>query len=244
MRSSTSPQIFKRGAEKHVERVIDRAFARILDRHDAEIGDAAFDFVKHLVDRRQRQRAHRGAEVLEHGGLGERALRTEECDLERFLLREAGGHDFAEQARDFLIAQRPVIALERLAQHLRLALRTIEIHGLAGCRLGDADQLREARPLVEQGVNARIDGVDALANVRRDRRPAAGDSRGPPAAARPAAVRCAAAGAAAARCGLPSLSSRVFALELAHEADQRLRRRRAAWHCRGWRACRRAPGGP
>ena len=91
----------ERRAQEHVERVIDRALARILDRHHAEIGDAALDFVKHLVDRRQRQRAHRGAEVLEHGRLGESAFGTQERHLERFLLREAGGHDFAEQVARF-----------------------------------------------------------------------------------------------------------------------------------------------
>ena len=59
MRSSTSPQIFKRGGQEHVERVIDRALARILDGHDAEIRDAALDLMEYLVDRRQRQRPHR-----------------------------------------------------------------------------------------------------------------------------------------------------------------------------------------
>ena len=97
----------ERRAQEHVERMVDRALARILDGHHAEIGDAALDLVKHLVDRGQRQRAHRGAEMLQHGGLGERALGSQECDLERLLLREARGHDLAEQPRDFLVAQRP-----------------------------------------------------------------------------------------------------------------------------------------
>ena len=173
MRSSTSPQIFKRRAEEHVERVIDRALAGIFDRDHAEIGDAALDLVEHLVDRRQRQRPHRGAEVLQHGSLGEGAFRTQERHLERFLLRQTGGHDFAKQARDLLVAQRALVALQGLAQHVRFALGTVEIDRLAARGLGDADQLSEARPLVEQLLDARIDRIDALADVARDRRPPA-----------------------------------------------------------------------
>ena len=121
----------QRGSQEHVQGVVDRALARVLDGHDPEVGDAAFHFVEHLVDRRQRQRAYRGAEVLEHGGLGESAFGAQERDLERLLLGEAGGHDLAEQACDFLIAQRPAIARERLAQNLRLALGAVEIDRLS-----------------------------------------------------------------------------------------------------------------
>ena len=58
-----------------------------------------------------------------------------------------------------------MIALERLAQHFRFALRTIKVDRLAARALRDADQLREARPIVEQGVDTRIDRIDAVANV-------------------------------------------------------------------------------
>ena len=44
----------------------------------------------------------------------------------------------------------PAIALERLAQHLRLALGTVEIDRLAARGLRDADLLREAGTLVQQ----------------------------------------------------------------------------------------------
>jgi hypothetical protein len=50
---------------------------------------------------------HRVPEVLVHRLLRERALGTEEPDLQRFLLREAGRHDLAEQPQDLLVAQRP-----------------------------------------------------------------------------------------------------------------------------------------
>jgi hypothetical protein len=64
MRSSTSPQMFSGEVRNTVERMVDRAFAGVLDRHDAEIGSARFDFVEDLIDHAQRQGAHRMAEVL------------------------------------------------------------------------------------------------------------------------------------------------------------------------------------
>ena len=67
----------QRRTEQRIERVIDRAFRRVLDRHDAEIGVPGFDFMEHFIDRRQRERAHRMAEVLERGGLREGAFGTE-----------------------------------------------------------------------------------------------------------------------------------------------------------------------
>ena len=124
------------------------------------------DLVEHLVDRRQRQRAHRVAEVLEHGGLRERALGPEEADLQRLFLREAGGHDLAEQPQDFFVAQRTLVALARHAQHLRFALGAVEIDGVAVGVLGDADLPRELRALVEQRVDLRVDGVDLRAQAR------------------------------------------------------------------------------
>ncbi len=85
------------------------------------------------------------------------------ADLERLFLREAGGHDFAEQAQDFFGAQRTLVALAGHAQHLRLALRPVEIDGVAIGMLGDADLAREPRAVVEQLVDARIHGVDFTA---------------------------------------------------------------------------------
>ena len=82
----------------------------------------------------ERQRAHRVAEVLEHRLLRERAFGTEERDLERLLLRQARRHDLAEQPHDLFVAQRPLVALERLAQHLRFALRLVEVGGARALR--------------------------------------------------------------------------------------------------------------
>ena len=196
------------------------------------------------------KRPHRGSEVLEHGGLGESALGTQKCHLERLLLREACRHDLAEQSRDLLVAQRPAIALERLAQHLRLALGSIEIDRLAARGLRDAHLLGEACALVERArecwhrshrcargcCRGRVRGGSAVAGHR---------------AARALAGRrvCAARARAPLRRlpGFPCLlmrASRVLALELAHEADERLDAPRAARRYTGSRACRRARGAP
>ena len=143
--------------------MIDRAFGGVLHRHHAEIGEPRLDLVEHLVDRGERQRAHRMAEMLERGGLRERALGPEITHLERLFLREAGGHDLAEQPQDFLGAQRTLVPLARHAQHLRLALGAVEVDGVAVGVLGDADLARELRAVVEQRVDARIHAVDLRA---------------------------------------------------------------------------------
>ncbi len=158
----------ERRGQEHVERVVDRAFGRVLDRHDAEIGGAGFHLVEDFLHGRERQRPHRVPEVLEHRLLRERALGAEVADLQRVLLRQAGGHDLAEQAQDFLVAQRAVlvlVALQRQAQHLRLALRAVEVDRVARGVLRHADLLREVRALVDQRVQLRVDAVDPLADL-------------------------------------------------------------------------------
>ena len=134
------------------------------------------------------------------------------------------------KSRDFLVAQRPLIAFERLAQHLRLALGTIEIDRLAGLAVLEIPtSCAKPRALVEQRMNARIDRHRCARGFAEIGRAAA------PAAARPgAALRRRRPGVRVpARAGasqvwllwlaMPAMhSSRVPALELAHEADQRL----------------------
>jgi hypothetical protein len=103
-------------------------------------------------------------EMLEHRRLREGALRTEEGHLEGLLLRKARRHDLAEQAHDFFVTQRTLIAAHRVAQHLRFTLGPVEIHHLAGGRLGNAHLLGQSRPLVDEPVDTRIDGIDAFAD--------------------------------------------------------------------------------
>ena len=75
------------GREEHVQRGLDRTLRGILHRHDAEIGIAGRHFLEHFLDRGQRQRAHRVAEVLQRGLLRVRAFRPEVANLQRLLLR-------------------------------------------------------------------------------------------------------------------------------------------------------------
>src|SRR6187431_932275 len=103
------------------------------------------------------------AEVLERGRLRERALGPEEGHLEWLFLREAGGHDLAEQAQDLFGAQGPLVPFARHAQHLRLTLRAVEVDRVAIGMLGNADLAREARAVIEQLVDARIHGIDFTA---------------------------------------------------------------------------------
>ncbi len=99
-------------------------------------------------------------EVLEHGGLGMGAFWPQECHLERLLLGETGGHDLAEQPGDFLVPQRPCVALERGAQHLGLALRPVEIDRVPVGVLGNAHLLRQQGPSIEQFLQLFIDRID------------------------------------------------------------------------------------
>ena len=66
-------------------------------------------------------------EMLEYRGLCECSFRPQESDLQRLFLGETCRHDFAEQAQHFLVAQGPLVAFQRHAQHLRLALGTIVV---------------------------------------------------------------------------------------------------------------------
>src|ERR1700691_1647878 len=106
------------------------------------------------------------AEVLEHGRLRKSALGAEKGDLERLFLRQARRHDFAEQAHDLFVPQRSRIALERPAQHLRLALGAVEIDRVAVAVFGYACLLCQTRALVDERVQLLIDRIDPRAQAR------------------------------------------------------------------------------
>src|SRR5256884_9411528 len=63
------------------------------------------------------------------------------------------------------------VARLALPQHLRLALRAIEIRRPRAARLRDPDLLREARRLVDQRLNLLVDRVDAAARLPEIERP-------------------------------------------------------------------------
>src|SRR5665213_2581567 len=151
----------QRAGQKAIQCVGDGAFAGILDRHDAEIGASRFHLLEHLIDRRQRQRAHRLTEMPQHRRLRKSAFGTEKGHLERLFLRQTGRHDLAEQPHHLFIAQRPGIALERAAQNFRLALGTVEIHRVAVAMFGNARLLRQPCALVQQQMQLLIDLIDA-----------------------------------------------------------------------------------
>src|ERR1700733_10859880 len=133
--------------------------------------------MKHLVDGGEWQRPDGMPEMSQDRGLGERTLRSQESHLQGLLLREAGGHDLAEQPQDLLIAKRSGVALAGHAQHLRFTLGAVEVDRTALTRLRDADQLRETRPIVDEAVDLFVDGVDLPADfleIQSGRRPARG----------------------------------------------------------------------
>ena len=138
MRSSTSPQIRSGEPNKRSSVWLTAPSVEFSTGTTPKSAMPRLDLVEHFVDRGERQRAHRVAEVLERRGLRERAFGPEETHLERLLLREAGGHDLAEQAQDFFGAQRTLVPLARHAQHLRLALGPVEVDRVAVGVLGDA----------------------------------------------------------------------------------------------------------
>ena len=159
------PAYEQRRTQETIERVVDAALGRVLDRHPAEIGMPRFDLAEHLVDGPQRERTGRVPEMLVDRGLGERPLRPEEPDLEGFFLGEAGRHDLAEQAHDLLVTQRALgarrrIALQRHPQHLRFTLRAVEVDEPSLFAFGDPDLARQARTLVEQRVKFTVDRID------------------------------------------------------------------------------------
>ena len=106
------------------------------------------------------------SELLVHRRLRVGALRAEEGDFEWFLLRQAGGHDLAEQPRDLLVAQRAVVTLQRRAQNLRFAFRAVKVHSVTILMLGNANLPGQQRPPVDQFLQLDIERVDLVANAR------------------------------------------------------------------------------
>src|SRR3546814_7787652 len=71
--------------------------------------------------------------------LRERALGAEIADLQRLLLRQASGHDFAEPAHQHLVRKRPVVAVHQPPKHLLLALGAVVLDRRGQLALGRAD---------------------------------------------------------------------------------------------------------
>ncbi|MNN39382.1 hypothetical protein D3C81_1534160 [compost metagenome] len=103
-------------------------------------------------------------EVLHRCGLGKGTLRPQIGDFERLFKGQAGGHDFAEQAGHFFVAQRPLVALHHALEHLRLALGPVEHRRLAfsqGRGLDPRHFLRAAGTITDQLEDFLVEAVNA-----------------------------------------------------------------------------------
>ena len=105
----------------------------------------------------------RVAEMLDQRLLGKGALRTEVPDFQGLLLRQASGHDFAEQAQQHFVGQRPIVAVEDLAQDLRLALGPVIVDGGLQRPFGLAHALRPAGAFGDQLLDLLVDAIYPLA---------------------------------------------------------------------------------
>ena len=112
----------ERRRQEEIERARDHAFARVLDRHDAEVGGACARRVEDLVGVGAGDLDDRRAEVAERGELAEGAGRAEVGDARRRLEGAARRHDLAPDRRHAGLGQRPAVGLLERVDHRRLAL--------------------------------------------------------------------------------------------------------------------------
>jgi hypothetical protein len=148
----------KRRGEQEVERAADRAFGRVLDRHDGELRGAGLAAAERFVDRCRRSRIDRAAEMLAHRLLAEGALGAEVGHADRLFQPAARRDDLPKHRRDALRRQGACLA-RNSSQDLGLAFRAISGRAL----LQRADVLREAGPALEQRRQLVIQAVDFAA---------------------------------------------------------------------------------
>lgn len=146
--------------QQQIERAVDDAFGRILNRDHAEISRAGFGIAEHFVDGNTWQSCDCMSELLIYRLLAEGAFRSQIGNRHALFKRPAGRHDFTENGLDIDAQQRPRIAFGRLAQYLRLAFRTK--HRRIGFGFDVANLLRHPRALIEQVENLGIDCIDLL----------------------------------------------------------------------------------
>ncbi len=158
--ADTQPRVLEQ-----IKRVADNALGGIFHRHDAVIRRPGLDLAKHIPDAVQCQGLHRMAELFQRGRLGEGAFRPQVGDGERFFQRQAGRHDFAEQAHHFRVRQGTGIAFPDPAQDDGLALGAVELRVLAGGKLDRRHFPGTACPLADQVLDLLIQAVDAPAQV-------------------------------------------------------------------------------
>ena len=151
---------------ENVERVVDRAFRGILDRHHAVIRMPARHHIEDIGDADLRRVGHARAEFAARGLVGVRGLGAEVGDGQVFFERKGGGHNFAVNRPDSVLGQPAfqvgVLFCERAQQHL-LALRRVDFRALGA--LHHADFVDEVGALVQHPDELVIEGVDLLADL-------------------------------------------------------------------------------
>jgi hypothetical protein len=155
---------FQFRAHEFVESVVDHSFGGVLDGHHAIGCGAGFHFPEHLADGRHGFGLDRMPEVLERRRLGEGTLRPQEGNGHHLFQRQAGGHDLAEQARHFLIAEGALVAFHHLAQNLRLPFGAVE-RVVAPALLGLANLLGNPGARGDQFLDLLVQLIDLLPQV-------------------------------------------------------------------------------
>ena len=131
----------------------------IFHRHHAIIDRAGLDIAEHFVDRSAGFGLCGMAEMLDGGSLAEGAFGTEISHSERFFQRQAGRHDFAEQARHGFAGQRAGIVFLDPAQHLGFAFGAVDQTAALEC----ADGLSVHGAGIDELEHLVVDGVDGRA---------------------------------------------------------------------------------
>jgi hypothetical protein len=157
----------QRRGDEQIERAPDHALGGVLGRHHRELRAAGLAAPERLVDRRDRQRVDRAAEMSAHRLLAEGALGTEVGDADRLLQAAAGRDDLAEHRAHPLPRQNAVF-LRNAQENLALALGAVR--GRAGLELADPLRLHGAAldqrgELVVEAVNFPADPFELVRHL-------------------------------------------------------------------------------
>ena len=148
------------GINEHIERVVDHAFCRVLDRDHAKIGSPPLDFAEHVLNAIDRNILGRRPEFLHAGHMGKRRSGTKIGHLLRALKREGGGHDFSIDRPNRLGWKWPGVLLDEALDYRRLPRRSMEIGIRIPLFLELADLDDAFGPLIQQAQNLVIDAID------------------------------------------------------------------------------------
>ena len=144
--------------EEGVHGFDDAADGGIFDRHEAEVGVAAVDFLEDRGDVGDGDVLDGGAEFFDAGEVGEGALGTEVGDAERLFEGEGAGHEFAVDRLEAGIGQRAADGFVGLADAFEDDLFAVRgVDGGAGLMFDFADVDDDAGAGVEEFDEAVIE---------------------------------------------------------------------------------------